>query len=147
MILSSLFVLVAIVAQSEAKLFGAGGGKLCSQVEKLLRNAEKCFELPDKAKCIPKELVPKQAVCNAYTPSASATLDAAFAFSGAVQAIDTSFDYYKSGVLVLEPVKDPRFMDWKTGVSILSGNILSLCRATVASKPTTTKVSVYVSSY
>ena len=140
MILSSLFVLVVIVALSEAKLFGSG--KLCSQVEKLLRNAEKCFELPDKANCIPKELVPKQAVCNAYSPSASATLDAAFAFSRAVREIDTSFDYYTSGVWVLEPVKDPRFMDWKTGVSILSGNILSLCKTTVASNPKATKVNV-----
>ena len=111
-----------------------GSKNLCSQVEKLLKNAEKCIDRPDKANCIPKELVPKQAVCKAYSPSAKATLDAALAFQSGVQAIDASRQ--------LEPVKDQGFTNWRAGVSVLSGNILSLCKTTVASNPKTTKVSV-----
>ena len=130
--LSSLFLLAAIVAQSEAKLFGSRN--LCSQVEKLLKNAEKCIDKPDKANCIPKALVPKQAVCKAYSPSASATLDAALAFSSGVQAIDVSREAIE--------LQNQGFVDWKARVSVLSGNILSLCKTTVASNPKTTNVSV-----
>ena len=138
MILTSLFVLAAIVIQSEAKLFG-NKNILCSQVEKLLKNAEKCIDKSDKANCIPKELVPKQAVCKAYSPSAKATLDAALAFSSGVRAIDASRQ--------LEPVKDQGFIDWRVGVSVLSRDILSLCKTSVATNPKTTKVSLYLFRY